>query len=146
MTLVSLQFWALGSVCSMHKELDLEVLEFGKMCKNGWYQRVGAFFVVFLGWGIDFLHQPMMARKLHVISLRTRSIRWDSQGARNCTRRGPQRTRHFLTQDLSEKQNLERTPKYTTVLFDPRFFPEKKKKKKKDSLMLALKEGVHQLH
>jgi len=22
-------------VCSMHKELDLEVLKFGKMCKNG---------------------------------------------------------------------------------------------------------------
>jgi hypothetical protein len=50
------QFWALGSAYSMHKELDLEVLKFGKMCKNGWYQGVGAFlFFFFCFFGCWFL-------------------------------------------------------------------------------------------
>jgi hypothetical protein len=48
----------------MHKELDLEVLEFGKMCKNG---IKGLVFFLKNCLAVDFLHQPT-ARKLRVIS------------------------------------------------------------------------------
>lgn len=105
-------------VCSMHKELDLEVLKFGKMCKNGTKGLVFFFKKLFVCWFLaptdckeitcnlispapgqlgEIHKEPKIVLKEDLEGHRTF---WPKVFLKNKTWRGPQSTPCFLTQGL----------------------------------------------